>query len=695
MLTTLNPDGPPRPGRRRRLLAAVGLAAALVAPASPANAALPTTPPAPPAPTAASGNAPAAAASGTAPQAAAGTASRTAPGPAPAAAADGFASVHALGQNGTTGGAGGPVVTVTTTAQFLDHIARPGPYVVQVAGTITLPAGGNDGMWNVASDKTIVGLGDDATLAGGGLNIGVPVDDDVTSPPANAVHNVIIRNLHLTGATDDLINVQMFSHHIWIDHNEFSDGDDGAVDIKRGSDFVTVSWNHFHDHDKTLLLGHDEDAGPQDIGRLRVTYHHNFFDRSDQRNPRVRFSALAHVYNNHYNDNSYGVASTYDAAVLMENNYFYSVNNPGRVDFSGDLGRIVERGNILVACNHAIETRGTVPDPRGYYPYTLDPAASVPTIVPAGAGPGRTTALAAPASVAPVPAVAGPDGFAAVAALGQNGTTGGAGGPTVTATNAANFLEHIDTVGPLVIQVTGRIAITSKQGVRPNKTIVGVGDAEITGGGLDFYRSYNVIVRNIDFTDAEDDAINVGQNSHHIWIDHNRFSGAVDGSVDIVRGADYVTVSWNHFDHADKSMLIGHSDGSASTDVGRLKVSIHHNFFDNSRQRHPRVRFGEPVHVYNNYFLGNALYGVASTENAGVLVEGNYFRDVPHPLWSASGYADSGPGRAVQRHNVYVGSGAPETNGTVVEPRTYYPYSLDPAADVPALVLAGAGTGRI
>ncbi|WP_233600193.1 hypothetical protein [Micromonospora sp. M71_S20] len=117
--------------------------------------------------------------------------------------------------------------------------------------------------------------------------------------------------------------------------------------------------------------------------------------------------------------------------------------------------------------------------------------------------------------------------------------------------------------------------------------------------------------------------------------------------------------------------------------------------FDNSRQRHPRVRFGEPVHVYNNYFLGNALYGVASTENAGVLAEGNYFRDVPYPMWSASGYADSGPGRAVQRHNVYVGSGTAETNGTVVEPRTYYPYTLDPAADVPALVLAGAGTGRI
>ncbi|MEV0999299.1 right-handed parallel beta-helix repeat-containing protein [Nonomuraea sp. NPDC050202] len=289
-----------------------------------------------------------------------------------------------------------------------------------------------------------------------------------------------------------------------------------------------------------------------------------------------------------------------------------------------------------------------------------------------------------------------PTGFAAVNALGQNGTTGGAGGRTVTATNADQFLEYIDSLEPLVIQVSGTIAITSKQGVRPNKTIVGVGTSgHITGGGLDFYRSYNVIVRNLRFTNAEDDAVNIGQNSHHIWIDHNTFSGAVDGSVDVVRGADYVTVSWNHFDHSDKSMLISHSDGAGGTDIGHLKVTIHHNFFDNSRQRHPRIRFGEPVHIYNNYFLGNELYGVASTENAGAVVEGNYFENVPHPLYSASGYADSGPGRAVQRNNIFVNSGTPEVAGTVTEPRTYYSYTVDAPQTVPSAVRAGAGVGKI
>jgi pectate lyase len=325
---------------------------------------------------------------------------------------------------------------------------------------------------------------------------------------------------------------------------------------------------------------------------------------------------------------------------------------------------------------------------------TVGPQPSSPQPSSPGPSSPRPSSSSSSSNPQPQPNVA--DGFAALNALGQNGTSGGAGGRVVTVSTTDQLLDAIDSTERLIIQVSGRIAITSKQGVRPNKTVIGLGsNAEITGGGLDFYRSFNVIVRNILFTNAEDDAVNVGQESHHIWIDHNTFRGAVDGSVDIVRGADYVTVSWNHFDHSDKSMLISHSDGAASTDVGHLKVSIHHNWFDNSRQRHPRIRFGEPVHVYNNYFLGNELYGVASTMNAGVVVEGNYFENVPFPMFSVSGYADSGPGRAVARNNIFVNSGTPETGGTVVEPRTYYQYTVDNPSGVPAAVRARAGVGRI
>jgi pectate lyase len=300
-------------------------------------------------------------------------------------------------------------------------------------------------------------------------------------------------------------------------------------------------------------------------------------------------------------------------------------------------------------------------------------------------------ALVRPASAAPS---ATADGFAGVSSLGLTGTTGGLGGPVVTVRDAETFLDYCDRNEPYVIQVDGVMRITSKQGVRSNKTIVGIGsNAEITGGGLDMYKRSNVIIRNLRFTGAEDDAISVQQSSHHIWIDHCEFTSGADGLIDIVRGADYITVSWNHFHNHSKTALLGHSDSNSGQDTGKLRVSFHHNFFDGTEQRHPRVRFGEPIHVYNNYFRDNRLYGVASTMNAGVLVEGNYFENTADPI--LSGYAESGPGRIVERNNIYVNSGVPRPSGSVVEPRTYYAYTLDNPATLPSTVPAGVGVGKM
>jgi pectate lyase len=251
---------------------------------------------------------------------------------------------------------------------------------------ITLPGP----MHDVTSDKSILGLGANSGFSGGGLNIGLPIDDDITSPPANAVRNVIIRNVNITNCPDDCINVQMFTHHVWIDHNDFSNQVDGALDVKRGSDFVTISWNHFHDSDKNMLLGHDDSNGPQDIGRLRVTYHHNFFDGSVQRNPRVRFGEPVHVFNNYFlHITGYGVASQMNAGVMVENNYFDDVEKPTRNDVGGSAGRIVARGNINVNTEDPIVTNGTVVEPGNFYSYTLTPAANVPALVSQNAGTGR------------------------------------------------------------------------------------------------------------------------------------------------------------------------------------------------------------------------------------------------------------------------------------------------------------------
>ncbi|BAL89618.1 putative pectate lyase [Actinoplanes missouriensis 431] len=297
------------------------------------------------------------------------------------------------------------------------------------------------------------------------------------------------------------------------------------------------------------------------------------------------------------------------------------------------------------------------------------------------------------AAALPVPAAAPTaDGFA-------TGTTGGVAGPTVTVTNGADLARYAGANTPYTIMVSGRISVGGMVTVVANKSILGVGaSAEISGGGLQLGTTTrpgnNVIVRNIRFSNASDDAISVTNKAHHVWIDHNEFLPGYDGSLDIKRQSTNVTVSWNRFLGTDKSMLLGHSD-NFTADIGYLRVTYHHNYFDGSNQRHPRVRFGEPVHVYNNYYRNIGLYGIASTENAGVVAEGNYFENVAHPCHSTGGYADSAPGRLVQRLNAFVNSGTCEAGGTVAEPSGYYSYTLDPASSVPSLVTAGAGVGRI
>lgn len=317
----------------------------------------------------------------------------TAPGPGPSptpttppppggCAVTGTASGFAAG---TTGGAGGPTVQVDTAAELLSSIATPGPLTICVLGTITLPAG----MYDVTSDKSIVGVGATAGISGGGFNIGLPVSD-VTSPPAGAVHNVIIQNLSFRDASDDSINVQMFSHHVWIDHNDLARGYDGLIDVKRGSSLVTVSWNHTHDHTKNMLLGHDDSNAAQDTGRLKVTYHHNWFDRTPQRNPRVRFGEPVHVYNNYYVYNTdTGVACQNNAGCVVEGNYFEDVEEPVTNTYAGPAGRCVARDNVFVGESGAPDCSGTVQEPSSYYSYTLDDPATVKTLVTAGAGVGR------------------------------------------------------------------------------------------------------------------------------------------------------------------------------------------------------------------------------------------------------------------------------------------------------------------
>lgn len=312
-----------------------------------------------------------------------------------------------------------------------------------------------------------------------------------------------------------------------------------------------------------------------------------------------------------------------------------------------------------------------------------------------------------------------PIGFASVDALGQNGTIGGQGGDTIIVKTGEELVQILDARRDprfdknnpaLVILVEGKLTWNTKEMMDVKETydlsILGKGtDAQIEGFGLNVFRSHNIIIRNIEFRDAPDDAINVtNELSHHIWIDHCTLSDDPasdpagnnhDGLLDIKDGASFVTVSWNHFRNHHKTCLLGHSDDNGATDVGRLKTTYHHNWFDNTNSRHPRARFGE-VHVFNNYYDNSAKgmsYGVASTMEADVVVESNYFKDVPHPTYV--GYGDSGPGDLIEKNNIYENSGAPETRGTSFDPETYYTYQPDNPLHLPDLLMRYSGSGKL
>ncbi|WP_431050853.1 pectinesterase family protein [Roseateles sp. L2-2] len=281
--------------------------------------------------------------------------------------------------------------------------------------------------------------------------------------------------------------------------------------------------------------------------------------------------------------------------------------------------------------------------------------------------------------------------------------------------------------------------------VPSNTTIVGITpDAGFDGGSLMLDKVSQVILRNLRFSDAYDffPAWDPNDNGHgewnseydtvslreatQVWIDHCAFDDGErpdprepialgqrmqrhDGLLDITRRSDFVTVSWNVFRRHDKTMLIGGSDGHRD-DRGHLRVTLHHNLWEQLKERTPRVRYG-PVHVANNLFVATAGGDYPYGYSIGVGIASQVLGEAN--AWEAS--AGIAPARIARllKGDRFEDRGS-RFNGDPVDPAGLLraanpdkavvgeagwtpPYRLpiDAAVDVPARVRAGAGTGRL
>ena len=203
-----------------------------------------------------------------------------------------------------------------------------------------------------------------------------------------------------------------------------------------------------------------------------------------------------------------------------------------------------------------------------------------------------------------------------------------------------------------------------------NVTFEGVGDdATLYTAGVAAFQSSSIEVRNLGLMNwgggKDGDGITLKE-SVGVWVHNNDiFYGNAgsdgdqakgDGSMDLKDNSQYVTISYNHFWDSGKMSLCG-----MKSESGENWITYHHNWFDHSDSRHPRIRTMS-VHVYNNYYDGNAKYGVGAAKDSEAFVEANYFRNCPYPMLSsmqgsdvlAGGIFSSENGGVLKAYNNYI-----------------------------------------
>jgi pectate lyase len=215
-------------------------------------------------------------------------------------------------------------------------------------------------------------------------------------------YNIIMRNIAVKGEFcddmricrdgEDAVGICGGTHHIWLDHMDIYDGQDGNLDITVESDFVTASWCQFrYTYDKphrfSNLIGDSEDR-VEDKGKLKTTLMFCWWgDKVEQRMPRGRWGQV-HCFNNFYAskettlETSYCIGPGDKMAIIVENSVFELAGIPVVHKWSNPVGWEL-KGNIGNApdVNQSFGTVFTVP-----YKYDMIPATEVKAVVTAKVG---------------------------------------------------------------------------------------------------------------------------------------------------------------------------------------------------------------------------------------------------------------------------------------------------------------------
>ena len=205
---------------------------------------------------------------------------------------------------------------------------------------------------------------------------------------------------------------------------------------------------------------------------------------------------------------------------------------------------------------------------------------------------------------------------------------------------------------PIAFRIIGKVSLSDLdhisssaeglqiKGATMNMTFEGVGDdATVYGFGFLLREAESVEFRNFAIMRCLDDAMSLDTNNSHVWV-HNmdlfygKKGGAADqakgdGTVDIKGDSKYVTVAYNRFWDNGKASMCG-----MTSESGPNYITYHHNWFDHSDSRMARIRTMS-VHMYNNYYQHNDVYGIGATSGSSVFMESNYFDATKRPIMSS------------------------------------------------------------